>query len=383
VSRYPLRPLGDAISLDIDEVPIDPGTRYPIAGVYGFGRGLFHREPILGSQTGYKKLCRLHAGHIVMSRLKAFEGAISYIPEQFDGSFLSSEFPTFEVKEKIADIRYVSHICGWPEFWGLLQQGSKGIGARRERVNAGRLLSIKVPLPDLDEQCRVANKVDTMLGRVETVEFFRRQVAELQTNLGESAVSSALNLATVRVHMDDVLELVREPVEIDLSSHYKALGVRSFGKGIIRYPGVIGSELSKLNYFTFPKNALILSNIKAWEGAISVTSVEDTSHVASNRFLFYLPRDDRANVSYLRHYLLSRDGLAKISAASPGAADRNRTLGIKRFESIEFPLPPRPVQDKVARVLDALTDRLWRSHSSRILESIRPAILNAAFTGQL
>lgn len=346
------------------------------------GRGLFHRESILGSQTGYKKLYRLHAGHIVMSRLKAFEGAISYVPERFNGSFLSSEFPAFEVKEEIADIQYVSHICGWPDFWGLLQQESKGIGARRERVSVERLLSIKIP-PDLDEQRRVANKVDMMLGRVETVEFLRRRVAELQKKLGESAINSALNSATVRARMDDVLELVREPVEIDPDSYYKPLGVKSFGKGIIRYPNTIGSELSKLGYFTFLSNVLALSNIKAWEGAISVTSVEDTSCVASNRFLFYLPRDGRVNVSYLRHYLLSRDGLAKISVASPGAADRNRTLGIKRFESIEFPLPPRPVQDKVARVLDALIDRLRISYSSRILESIRLAILNAAFAGQL
>ncbi|MGH9565555.1 MAG: restriction endonuclease subunit S, partial [Candidatus Angelobacter sp.] len=91
MSMYPERSLGEAIGIDIDEVAVFPSSTYEISGVYSFGRGLFSRGVIQGSQTSYTKLNRLHEGNVVLSRLKAFEGAISLVGKEFDGSFLSPE----------------------------------------------------------------------------------------------------------------------------------------------------------------------------------------------------------------------------------------------------------------------------------------------------
>jgi type I restriction enzyme S subunit len=185
------------------------------------------------------------------------------------------------------------------------------------------------------------------------------------------------------VRVGDIVALTRTEIEVAADNLYRAIGMRSFGKGVIHYAPAPGSELSKLRYFTFPQGALVLSNIKAWEGAIGVTGEDEVGHVASNRFLFYLPVDERVNISYLRHYLLSRSGLAQVSANSPGGADRNRTLGIKRFEQIEFPLPERREQDRVALALDTLNTQLASSCLEAALPALRPALLNAAFSGQL
>ena len=59
---------------------------YARAGVLGFGRGLFAHGPMRGSETKYAKLRRIHTGQLVMSRLKAFEGAVAVAPSAFDGS---------------------------------------------------------------------------------------------------------------------------------------------------------------------------------------------------------------------------------------------------------------------------------------------------------
>ncbi|MEU3089866.1 restriction endonuclease subunit S [Streptomyces massasporeus] len=114
----------------------------------------------------------------------------------------------------------------------------------------------------------------------------------------------------------------------------------------------MGSELTKLRHFSFDANALVLSNIKAWEGAIAVTSEEDVEAVASSRFLFYVPQGDDVDVRYLRYYFLSSRGLTQIGQASPGSADRNRTLSMKSFENIVVPLPDPPEQHRVADKLD-------------------------------
>jgi type I restriction enzyme, S subunit len=379
----PERPLGDVLRLSLTEVPVQADETYPIAGVYGFGRGLFQRGPITGNETSYGKLNRLESGKLVMSRLKAFEGALTVIGPEFDGWFLSPEFPTFEIDAGQADQRYIANLCAWPSFWSLLGGQSKGVGARRERVSASRLMTVKVPLPDLAEQRRIAARIHTSFNKISKAEALRDYNTSLRRAIFDSAMEEAVAHQVESVCVGDVCTPTRVPIEIIPEEKYQALGMRSFGKGIIRYEKTEGSELSKLRYYRFPAGALVLSNIKAWEGAIGLTTTEDTVCVASNRFLFYLPCDDRINISYLRHYLLSRTGLAQVAAASPGSADRNRTLSIKRFESIRVPLPDRKTQDRTAKYIDTI-DEIFRNRANKArLNEMRTTVLNSAFTGEL
>lgn len=156
-----------------------------------------------------------------------------------------------------------------------------------------------------------------------------------------------------KARVGDVLELSRNPVEIDPDKEYTAVGIKSFGRGLFHYPPTRGSALSKLRYFTFPSNALAISNIKAWEGAIALSSGSDHDAVASNRFLFYLPKRG-VDIRYLHYYFLSEQGLRQIGQASPGSADRNRTLSIKNFENIKVDLPDLDEQRRIATKLDKL-----------------------------
>lgn len=160
------------------------------------------------------------------------------------------------------------------------------------------------------------------------------------------------------VRMGDVLRLDRRPVNVCADGDYVALGMRSFGRGIFHYETCKGDQLSKLRHFTFPANALAFSNIKAWEGAVAVTSEEDTEAVASSRFLFYVPKGRDVDVRYLRYYFLSFQGLRQIGQASPGSADRNRTLSIKSFEDLEVTVPDIDEQRRVADKLDAALSRI-------------------------
>ncbi|MFJ9197891.1 restriction endonuclease subunit S [Streptomyces flaveolus] len=160
------------------------------------------------------------------------------------------------------------------------------------------------------------------------------------------------------VRMGDVLRLDRRPVDVSADGDYVALGMRSFGRGIFHYETCKGDELSKLRHFRFPAHALAFSNIKAWEGAVAVTSEEDAKTVASSRFLFYVPKGEDVDVRYLRYYFLSFKGLRQIGQASPGSADRNRTLSIKSFEDLEVTIPDIDEQRRVADKLDILMSKL-------------------------
>lgn len=173
-----------------------------------------------------------------------------------------------------------------------------------------------------------------------------------------------------QVRVGDVLRLEREPVEPDPFKEYVAIGVRSFGRGLFHYEPVPGDKLGRLRFFALAPGRLVVSNIKGWEGAVAVSTETDAGCVASNRFLQYGSVGNRIDIDWARWFFLSEPGNELLQRASPGSADRNRTLAIKRFEDLVIPLPPIDEQRRVAARLEAirlatnvLTDRRAQARS--------------------
>jgi type I restriction enzyme, S subunit len=183
--------------------------------------------------------------------------------------------------------------------------------------------------------------------------------------------------------LGELLELVREPVDPEPTARYLPIGVRSFGNGIFHYDPVDGAELGKLRWFSVRPGELVVSNIKGWEGAIAVSSEKEVGCIASNRFLTYRPIDDRADVRYLCHYFLSEPGLELLRRASPGSTDRNLTLGIQAFESIEIRLPSIDVQRRIAERLDTAREGAARLQKLRDKTDMLASALPAAIAQRL
>ncbi|HLW07931.1 MAG TPA: N-6 DNA methylase [Marinilabiliaceae bacterium] len=167
--------LSTAIEESTDSVEVNPTVMYNFAGVYGFGKGLFKREPLSGSNTSYKSFHRLHKDEIVISKVKGWEGAIALITEEFDGLYLSSQYPTFKAKEGV-NIKYIAEYCKHPRVWQELLDKSKGIGARRNSISVDTFLSLKIPLPELEEQ-------DKIVDALEKLSELKRKQSELNKSL--------------------------------------------------------------------------------------------------------------------------------------------------------------------------------------------------------
>ncbi len=167
-----------------------------------------------------------------------------------------------------------------------------------------------------------------------------------------------------RVRLGSVLQLQREPIEVDAKREYQQIGVRGFGRGLISYPAVPATELSKLQYYRLDPNRLVVSNIKGWEGAVAVSGSTESGRVASSRFLTYAAVGP-VDLRYVQHWLLSERGLDALGKASPGSADRNRTLSKLAFAQIEMPLPPLDEQRRIADHLDAV-ERVVTDTASRV-----------------
>jgi type I restriction enzyme, S subunit len=378
MASYKQIPLDAILSLALDDEPLEPDKVYQTAGVLNRGRGLFKRLPHYGKETKYRSYRRIHSNQVIYSRLFGWEGSIALVESDFDNLYVSPEFPTFDINTDLATPEYIRFLVRWEGLHRRMADCVSGIGQRRQRVRESEFLSIEIPLPDINEQYRISGHLSRLF---EIRQEATRSTSDAARN-AQNLHNSLFGARSPEVRAGDILHLMRAPVPIGSEEIYKYIGVRSFGKGLIHYPPTPGRELSKLRYFELPPGALVLSNIKAWEGAIATANPDDAEYIASNRFLSYLPTDySRVDTRYLCYFFLSRSGLPLIEDASPGAADRNRTLGISAFENISIPLPPMTEQRFIASVLDKIYQTLDRIRErEHLLDAMIASALNESFS---
>jgi type I restriction enzyme S subunit len=381
---YPERPLGEVLNLE--RIPVAPAdeSQYVQIGIKSFGRGIFHREPVPADGLSKLRYFEVHPDRLVVSNIMAWEGAVALTGPREAGCVGSARFLSYRAVGDV-NLAYLNYFFQTREGRSMLADASSGSVKRNQTLSPASFERLSIRLPGLDEQRRVAMKLDAAMGKISAYAEHRVvQLNDMQRTV-DAAIAQISSVSERTAPVGDLVRSVRTLVEIDPKASYRALGMRGFGRGTIRYPAVPAPQLSKLRYFSFPSDVLVLSNIKAWEGAIGITSPGDTECVASNRFMFYAPvSPDVVDIRYLAAYFLSPAGLAQIGAASPGGADRNRTLAAERFEKIVVPVPPIGQQERVARlaqIAQQVTAAARQAENDST--ATRGALLNAAFTGQL
>jgi type I restriction enzyme S subunit len=170
-----------------DSIDVAADGLYPNFGIYSFGRGVFTKAPIDGSQTSAKQLNRVRAGQFIYSRLFAFEGAYAFVPAAFDGYFVSNEFPSFDVDPTVATAEFIAAALRSPQTWRELAGSSKGLGLRRQRIKVDALLAHSMWFPPIEEQHRIV----AGLRKLDDV----NRLLERSDALVAALVPSALNLA--------------------------------------------------------------------------------------------------------------------------------------------------------------------------------------------
>ena len=183
--------LSEVMALASDPVTVEVDQLYPNVGILSFGRGVFEKPPIDGSRTSAKTLYRIKDGQFIYSRLFAFEGAYAAVPAQFDGSYVSNEFPTFHVDPEIADARFLATYFRSPEIWQQLARSSRGLGVRRQRVHPDAVITLTVWLPPRPTQLSVIDQ----LARLSGTDGLRTRLMDLVDAFGASVLNDLVLLA--------------------------------------------------------------------------------------------------------------------------------------------------------------------------------------------
>jgi type I restriction enzyme, S subunit len=369
-----------------DDVPVEATETYRTAGIYSYGRGLFERPVISGSETSYRSYFQLHEGQFVYSKLFAWEGAVAVVEPAFDGLFVSSEFPTFDIDPDVALTEYIAALCLWPEFHRAIAGGRSGLGVRRQRVNPERLLSVEVPLPDLSEQARIVGRLTTLLGEVDVIgQRLERNDSALIVALYPGLVTLRLKAETTRPQpvgelMEFVNDLVRPGEPTEPAEAF--VGLQHIESHTGRRIGSLPLGGEKGRKFRFQPGDIVYGYLRPYLNKVWVADMHGLCSVDQ----YVLRPTNGVPASYLAHALRSRAILDK-------AIELTHSLQLPRLRSgllsnLEIPVVAservRAVTDELDHALETIVEaRALRLRQETVIKGLKESVLNRAFAGLL
>jgi type I restriction enzyme, S subunit len=379
--------VGDVLQLKRREVEIDPIASYRLAGVYSFGRGLFHHEPTAGIDLGNYRFCRVDPGDLVLSNIGAWEGGIAFARPHDRGLIGNHRLMTYVARDDSVDTNWMRWFLISEPGMALIAGATPGTVMRNRTLAIDRFESLEIPLPPSDEQRRVARRLDTV----------EAAAAELRSRSTRAdALNDALTVALalrpeldggakeragwVHTPLGDVLIPSVRSVAVEPSSSYLIAGIYSFGRGLIDRGPIRGADTSYTSLTRLAAGDVVVSKLNGWEGAVAVVGKDFDGFHVSSEYPVFVPNRGRVLPEFFAGIARAPSFWDDLNASARGSMVRRRRINPVEFLSTKVWLPPVDAQAATARALatSAAVAYTRRATGERI-DALVPAALNEAF----
>ncbi len=173
----------------------------------------------------------------------------------------------FDVRRERLDLRYLQAIFTANYLQEQLDQEAKGTTGYAA-VRPRNLLAATIPLPPLDEQRRIVARIEALAAKVEEARALRGQASQ---GAARCTASLHLRLAGKRtLRLDQFLELYEDQKPVQVGRSYPQIGVKGFGQGLFARTAVEAGQTTYTAFNRLYEGAVVLSQVKGWEGAIAV-----------------------------------------------------------------------------------------------------------------
>lgn len=153
--------LGQFLTKSDDWVTTEPDEIYKQITVRLWGKGLLLRGLKSGSEIAAAKQVKVTKGQFLMSRIDARHGAFGIVPKDLNEALVSNDFPAFNIDTSIILPHFFEWITRTEGFVDLCRRASEG-STNRVRLKEEKFLDMRVPVPTLEQQKEILDKLDTL-----------------------------------------------------------------------------------------------------------------------------------------------------------------------------------------------------------------------------
>lgn len=379
MNRWPQVKLNELVQPVDRAQAVKPEGEYGLLGVRLEGRGPFLREAVTGVQTSASKLSRVATGDFIYSRLFAWRGAFGIIDEELDGCFVSNEFPLFRVDDAHLDVNYLNMWFQQPAVWRRVEKDCTGsTPLTRNRFKEKYFLNLAIPLPSLATQRAIIVRLHSLTGKT------RQLFAHLDAidTIAESFVLSTHHKLSngKTVALSELLELHEDREPVELGEEYPQVGVRSFGGGLFPKAAVTAFDTSYRTFNKLYHDAIVLSQVKGWEGAIALTPPTLVGRFASPEYRTFRCIPKKSSPEYLATLFKTPWFWTLLQRATRGVGARRERTRPEQFLDLTLPMPTFADQCRAADAFAHITKlRLHCATQRDEGAAILPAAINRLF----
>jgi type I restriction enzyme S subunit len=273
----------------------------------------------------------------------------------------------------------------------LLQLEANARGSTIKGLQRSDLERIEIPLPPLPIQ----REIVAILERAEALKR-QRQEADALTGALLQSVFYEMFGDPVRnergwdiANLEEICDEITVGVVVKPASYYVETGIPALRSLNIK-PDQL--DLTNLVYFSSSDNDSILAKSKIYKEDVVVvrTGYPGTACVVPPELdgancidlIILRPKKENVNADYLSRFLNSEYGKAQALAGNTGLAQQHLNVGAIRH--VKIPLPPLPLQQQFAHVVeDVERVRQRQVESEKEIEGLCEGLMARAFEGEL
>lgn len=327
-SRWPMVPLGAVLAKSDDWIAIHPDHKYQEVTVALWGNGARLRREVLGAEIASPTRLQVHTNQFIISRIDARNGATGLIPVGLEGAVVSNDFPVFTPDPERLAPQFLGWLSKTKNFVELCKAASEGT-TNRVRLKEDRFLAMTISLPPLAEQGRLVERIDALAAKIEEATRLKQQ-----TNDDHADFISSLNnyLANGRiVTIGDFLELHEDRVSVEAGKEYAQVGAKGFGAGLFPRESITAQQTTYKAFNRLYAGAVVLSQVKGWEGAIAVCPNELAGRFASPEYRTFQAKPDAVLPEYVVAIIPTPWFWQRLSTVTRGVGARRERIRPELF----------------------------------------------------
>lgn len=294
------------------------------------------------------------------------------------------------IDHKVLNLMYFYYFADRFDVSSISQKGVK------PGINRNDYLNLSFPLPPINEQERIVEKLDALLTRIDTAIEHLQESVTLKNSLLQSAFDGQFSAITERMTIESLAEVKggkRLPKGEKLSdeeTEHPYIRVADFtDKGTIDLSGIkyISKEIhEQIKRYVISKDDLYIS-IAGTIGKTGFVPPElDGANLTENAAKLVIRDKQQLDLSYLYLFTLTSDFSAQAGLATKTVAQPK--LALTRLSKIEIPMCSLEEQKSLVSTIEALKSKIHDAEAVLLgkiedLKSLKASILDSAFKGEL
>ncbi len=365
------------------KVEVEKEINYQQIGIRSHAKGIFHKELVTGKELGNKSVFWIEEDCFIVNIVFAWEQAVSKTTKNEKGMIASHRFPMYQPKDSKVDIDYLLYFFKSKRGKHLLGLASPGGAGRNKTLGQGEFSELKIPLPLLEEQTKVAEILITWDDAIRIQEEFINAKVKLKKGLMQKLL----------VSLDKELTLKEIVVKV-IDNRGKTPPLVQEGNELIEINSIVLSKYPNFEKVTkyvneevynkwfrkgHPVKGDILVGTVGNAGANALVK-ENRGCIAQNLIALRFKKEILPDYMY---YLMNTDKyFSKVKAVVMGAVQPS--IKVPHLLNFKFNIPTFDKQKKVAEILSLADEEIdLLKNELQELKEQKKGLMQKLLTGEV